>query len=137
MTAIVHCLHTWRHYLLGPHFIVKTDNIATSYFQTHKKLSPKQARWQDFLAEFDYKLVYKLGSDNHVADALSRKAELTSMTSQPQGDIMDLLKKGMQHDPKAKSLIALTHEGKSKRFWVEADLLYTKGDDSKCLSEGT
>ena len=83
MTAIVHCLRTWRHYLLGPHFIVKTDNIATSYFQTHKKLSPKQARWQDFLAEFDYKLVYKLGSDNHVADALSRKAELASMTSQP------------------------------------------------------
>ena len=34
MTAIVHCLRTWRHYLLGSHFIVKTDNVATSYFQT-------------------------------------------------------------------------------------------------------
>ena len=45
MTAIVHCLRTWRHYLLGSHFIVKTDNVATSYFQTQKKLSPKQARW--------------------------------------------------------------------------------------------
>ena len=89
------------------------------------------------MAEFDYKLVYKLGSDNHVVDALSRKAELTSMTSQPQGDIMGLLKEGLQRDPKAKSLIALTHEGTSKRFWVENDLLYTKGDDSKCLSEGT
>lgn len=51
MTAIVHCLRTWRHYLLG--IVVKTDNVATSYFQTQKKLSPKQARWQDFLAEFD------------------------------------------------------------------------------------
>ena len=39
MTAIVHCLRTWRHYLLGSHFIVKTDNVATSYFQTQKKLS--------------------------------------------------------------------------------------------------
>ncbi|RVX07598.1 Retrovirus-related Pol polyprotein from transposon 17.6 [Vitis vinifera] len=38
MTAIVHCLRTWRHYLLGSHFIVKTDNVATSYFQTQKKL---------------------------------------------------------------------------------------------------
>ncbi|RVW74337.1 Retrovirus-related Pol polyprotein from transposon 17.6 [Vitis vinifera] len=46
MTAIIHCLRTWRHYLLGSHFIVKTDNVATSYFQTQKKLSPKQARWQ-------------------------------------------------------------------------------------------
>ncbi|RVW69261.1 Retrovirus-related Pol polyprotein from transposon 17.6 [Vitis vinifera] len=51
MTAIIHCLRTWRHYLLGSHFIVKTDNVATSYFQTQKKLSPKQARWQDFLAD--------------------------------------------------------------------------------------
>nr|CAN64786.1 hypothetical protein VITISV_014071 [Vitis vinifera] len=127
MTAIVHCLHTWRHYLLGSHFIVKTDNVATSYFQTQKKLSPKQARWQDFLAEFDYTLEYKPGSANHVAGALSHKAELTSMTSQPQGDIMDLLREGLQHDPMAKSLIALAHEGKTKRFWVEDDLLYTKG----------
>ena len=30
MTAIIHCLRTWRHYLLGSHFIVKTDNVATS-----------------------------------------------------------------------------------------------------------
>ncbi|RVW20136.1 RNA-directed DNA polymerase-like [Vitis vinifera] len=107
---------------------------ATSYFQTQKKLSPKQARWQDFLAEFDYTLEYKPGSANHVADALSRKAELATMTSQPQGDIMDLLREGLQHDPVAKSLIALAHEGKTKRFWVEDDLLYTKGDDSTCLT---
>ncbi|RVW33011.1 Transposon Ty3-I Gag-Pol polyprotein [Vitis vinifera] len=51
---------------------LKTDNVATSYFQTQKKLSPKQARWQDFLAEFDYTLEYKPGSANHVADALRR-----------------------------------------------------------------
>ncbi|RVW25255.1 Transposon Tf2-2 polyprotein [Vitis vinifera] len=127
MTVIIHCLRTWRHYLLGSHFIVKTDNVATSYFQTQKKLSPKQARWQDFLAEFDYTLEYKPGSANHVADALSRKVELASMTSQPQGDIIDLLREGLQHDPVAKSLIALAHEGKTKRFWVEDGLLYTKG----------
>ncbi|XP_068666698.1 uncharacterized protein [Aristolochia californica] len=32
MMAVVHCLRTWRHYLLGSRFIVKTDNVATSYF---------------------------------------------------------------------------------------------------------
>ena len=62
-----------------------------------------------------------------MADAQSRKAELASMTSQPQGDIMDLLREGLQHDPMAKSLIALAHEGKTKRFWVEDGLFYTKG----------
>lgn len=29
MTAVVHCLRTWRHYLLGSRFVVKTDNVAT------------------------------------------------------------------------------------------------------------
>ena len=116
MTAIIHFLQTWRHYLLGSHFIVKTDNVATSYFQTQKKLSPKYAWWQDFLAEFDYMLGYKPDTANHVVDALSRKAELASMTSQPQGEMVDLIKEGLQHDPVAKSLITLAHEGKTRRF---------------------
>ena len=34
MITIVHYLRTWRHYLLGSHFIVKADNVTTSYFQT-------------------------------------------------------------------------------------------------------
>ena len=44
MTAIIHCLRVWRHYLLGTRFVIMTDNVATSYFQTQKKLSSKQAR---------------------------------------------------------------------------------------------
>ncbi|RVX07076.1 hypothetical protein CK203_030501 [Vitis vinifera] len=61
-----------------------------------------------------------------MVDALSRKAEIASMTSQPQGDIMDLLRNGLRHDLVDKSLIVLAHEEKTKRFWVEDDLLYTK-----------
>ena len=49
-------------------------------------------------------------------DALSRKVELASMTSQAQWDIIDLLREGLQHDLVAKSLITLAHEGKTKRF---------------------
>ncbi|RVW49000.1 Retrovirus-related Pol polyprotein from transposon 297 [Vitis vinifera] len=91
------------------------EDLKKALLPDTEEASPKQARWQDFLAEFDYTLEYKPGSANHVADALSRKAELASM-SQPQGDIMDLLREGLQHDPVAKSLIALAHEGKTKRF---------------------
>ena len=64
MTAVIQCLCTWRHYLLGSKFVIETDNVATSYFQIQKKLTPKQARWQDFLAEFDYVMEYKLGCAN-------------------------------------------------------------------------
>ncbi|PKI62932.1 hypothetical protein CRG98_016691, partial [Punica granatum] len=44
MTAVVHCLRTWRHYLLGSKFVVRTDNIATSYFQTATK---RMKKWAD------------------------------------------------------------------------------------------
>ncbi|RVW86086.1 Transposon Ty3-I Gag-Pol polyprotein [Vitis vinifera] len=47
---------------------------------------------------------------------------------------MDLLREGLQHDPVAKSHIALAHEGKTTWLWVEDDLLYTlRGDESTCL----
>ena len=66
-----------------------TDNVVTSYFQTPKKLSPKQARWQDFLAEFDYRLEYKPGNANVVANALNRKAKLATLRmSQPKSDLV-------------------------------------------------
>ncbi|KAE8699155.1 hypothetical protein F3Y22_tig00110584pilonHSYRG00049 [Hibiscus syriacus] len=114
-----------RHYLLGAHFTIKTDNVATSYFQTQKK-SPKQARWQDFLAEFDYTLEYKPGKANVVADALSRKTELAAI-SLAKGTVLERIKEGFEQDPLTRELVKLTSDGKTQRFWVEDGLLYTKG----------
>ncbi|KAK2969916.1 hypothetical protein RJ640_000529 [Escallonia rubra] len=89
-------------------------------------LIPKQARWQDFLAEFDYVMEYKSSQDNLVANALSRKAKLAAM-SKAKGDILEGIKEGMEHDPLARKLLKLAESGQTQRFWVEDDLLYTKG----------
>lgn len=43
MITVVHYLRTWTHYLLGSQLVVKTYNVATSYFQTQKRFSMKQA----------------------------------------------------------------------------------------------
>ncbi|KAE8726163.1 Detected protein of unknown function [Hibiscus syriacus] len=126
MTVIIHCLRVWRHYLLGAHFTIKTDNVATSYFQTQKKLSPKQVRWQDFLAEFDYTLEYKPGKANVVADALSRKTELDAI-SLAKGTVLKCIKEGLELDPLTRELVKLASDGKTQRFWVGDGLLYTKG----------
>ncbi|CAA6669845.1 unnamed protein product [Spirodela intermedia] len=36
MTALVHCLWVWRHYLLDQHFTIYIDNVATSFFNSQK-----------------------------------------------------------------------------------------------------
>ncbi|KAE8701067.1 hypothetical protein F3Y22_tig00110548pilonHSYRG00105 [Hibiscus syriacus] len=74
MTTVVHCLRIWRHYLLGSWFVVFIDNVANSYFLTQKKLSPKQAGWQEFFDEFDFFIEYKPGKVNCVVDGLSRSS---------------------------------------------------------------
>ena len=73
MTAVIHSLETWKHYLMETRFIVVTDNVANTFFKTQKKLTAKKARWQEFLANFDFVWVHKLGRHNQVENALSRK----------------------------------------------------------------
>ncbi|KAL2228329.1 UNVERIFIED_CONTAM: Retrovirus-related Pol polyprotein from transposon [Sesamum indicum] len=81
LLAVVHCLRLWRHYLLGSHFVVRTDNTAVSHFMSQPKLTSRQARWQELLSEFHFVLDYRAGSSNHAADALSRRANLASLGS--------------------------------------------------------
>lgn len=90
MLAVVHCLRIWRVYLLGTKFVVRTDNVANTYFQTQKKLSAKQARWQEFLASYDFVWEHKAGRHNQVADALSIKVIAT--ITQVHSDLMDKIK---------------------------------------------
>ena len=55
------------------------------------------------------------GTANIVVDALSRKAELASI-SKLQGNMLNLIKESMEHDVIAKHLLRLAIEGKTKRF---------------------
>ena len=73
--AIITALREWRHYLLGTHITIETDHLSLKYLQTQPTLSQRQARWQEFLSQFDFEIVYKPGKQNTVADALSRRAD--------------------------------------------------------------
>ena len=53
--------------------MVRIDNIANTFFNTQKKLSPKQAGWQELLQEYNFVWEHKPGKHNQVADALSHK----------------------------------------------------------------
>ncbi len=72
LLAIVRALKKWRIDLLGIPFIVYTDHHTLENFSHQKHLSRRQARWQEFLGQHDFRIVYLRGADNSVADALSR-----------------------------------------------------------------
>ena len=75
MTTVIHCLKIWKHYLMGTRFVVVTDNVANTFFTTQKNLTAKLARWQKFLADFNFVWVHKPSRHKQVADALSRKED--------------------------------------------------------------
>ncbi|KAK1365519.1 hypothetical protein POM88_041080 [Heracleum sosnowskyi] len=108
-----------------------TDNVANTYFKTQKKLTPKQARWQEYLAEFDFTWVHKPGAQNHVADALSRKVavkEFVNTLTVVNSDFIGLIRSLSGCDEAYKKLMKDVREGIVRKYWIEDGLLHAKGN---------
>ena len=70
--AIRQCLERWRHFLIGSRFLILTDHVALTYIQSSAAVSRRNARWLEFLSQFDFDIEHIKGRENIVADALSR-----------------------------------------------------------------
>jgi len=55
---------------------VLTDHKNLQYFREPQKVTGRQARWIEFLQDFDYTLEHIAGTTNTVADLLSRRKDL-------------------------------------------------------------
>ena len=75
LLAVIVALREWRPYLHGRPFRVVTDHHSLRYLQTQPHLSARQARWMEFLQQFDSTIEYQSGKLNVVADALSRRPD--------------------------------------------------------------
>ncbi|RDB24930.1 Transposon Ty3-I Gag-Pol polyprotein [Hypsizygus marmoreus] len=113
MLAILRALKKWRTDLLGSHITIYTDYKTLENFDHQKDLSRRQARWMEYLSQYDYDIHYIRGEDNSVADALSRLpssytepqvvAPIWSITSDK--SLLDDIKLGYTEDPWTKSLL--------------------------------
>jgi len=70
--AIVWALGRFRDLILGSHITIFCDHNPLQYIRESAPKSAKLLRWSLALAEFDLELRYTKGSDNVVADYLSR-----------------------------------------------------------------
>lgn len=78
LLAVVRSLRFWRSELIGIQqtpFTIITDHEALEYFGTKRLLNLRQAGWAEQLAQYNFVITYRPGSQNGGADALSRKAE--------------------------------------------------------------
>lgn len=78
LMAVMLVVLKWRYYLLGRHFLIKTDHQSLKYLLEQRVGTPFQQKWVTKLLGFNYTIMYKCGKDNQAADALSRKGELTN-----------------------------------------------------------
>ena len=68
--AVVH----FEVYLQGANFKIVTNHRALEAIRTSAKLNARLARWALFLQQFQFKVQYRPGTSNIVADVLSTQA---------------------------------------------------------------
>ncbi|KAI0991950.1 hypothetical protein K3495_g16237, partial [Podosphaera aphanis] len=74
LLAIVNAFETWTSELgsVEASTLVLTDHKNLEYFTTTKKLNRRQVRWNELLADFDFKIVFRPGKFGGKPDALTR-----------------------------------------------------------------
>ncbi|KAI3821279.1 hypothetical protein L1987_08843 [Smallanthus sonchifolius] len=72
LLAVVYALDKFRSYIWGSKIIIYSDHSAVRYLMEKKDAKPRLIRWILLLQEFDVEIRYKKGSENVVADHLSR-----------------------------------------------------------------
>lgn len=130
MFAITSAVKKWRHYLLGRHFRIFTNQKSLRGLLAQTIQTPVQEKWLTKLLGFDYEILYTPGRSNQVVDALSRMPEppeaLFASLSSTQPRILDQLRAFYLESTSGRDLVAkLQQPGKhSKHFSIQQGLLY-------------
>src|SRR5437899_5616775 len=88
MLAIIKATEAWPHYLEAtPYaFEIHMDHNNLLYFTKSQNLSKHQVCWQQWMTRFNYSLVYRKGSQMHIADLLSRRLDYYISSSEDNKD---------------------------------------------------
>ncbi|GJX11480.1 retrotransposon gag domain, retroviral aspartyl protease [Tanacetum coccineum] len=73
LLALVLAVQKWNHYLLGHHFLIRTDHYTLKFLLEQRITSTEQQRLLLKLMPYDFSIIHWAGKENLGADALSRR----------------------------------------------------------------
>jgi transposase InsO family protein len=85
LLAIKVALEEWRHHLEGSRhkIIVYSDHKGLETIANRKVMNQRHARWSLVFKNFNFAIKYRPGSENSVADALSRRPDYQPSEEEP------------------------------------------------------
>ena len=91
-------------------------------------MSARQARWQEFLAEFNFEWLHCPRQHNIVVDALRRKEVVAYIMtlSKVISDFNEQIKHATILDAKYEKLRQQVRNGEARKYWLEGELLVFK-----------
>lgn len=107
LLALVLEVHKWNHYLLGRHFLIRTDHYTLKFLLKQRITTTEQQRLLLKLMPYDFEICHRVGKENRGADALSRKphsGELLTLTIPYCVEIADI-RSGLQQDPHTNTIL--------------------------------
>lgn len=136
LLAIVLAVENFRHYLYGKEFLIITDHKPLVYLFNVKNTNSRLFRWRIILMEYRFQIMHRQGSQNVVADALSRVKE---ETENQKSIISAIQTRSKSNESKEENLI----REKSKYYYIEEnnnfifedknhDHIFTILSDEKC-----
>lgn len=143
-------VHKWRQYLLGREFVIRSDQKSLKELLLQVIQTPDQQLYVRKLMVYKFRIEYKTGASNKVADALSRRdmlvgeeaqdlapdeptpgssaatdSALLSAVSHPVPDIIDLLRQEARVTDELVRLRARMADGSAPVQFTESDgLIY-------------
>ena len=72
LLAAVTYIHHFRPFLLGRHFVLRTDHGSLQWLHFIREPEGQLARWMERLQEYDFEIQHRKGHNHQNADALSR-----------------------------------------------------------------
>ncbi len=116
LLALVYFAHHVRCYLLGRHFIARTDHAALKGLQTCKEPEGQLACWIEQLQEFDFYCKHRAGGKHQNTDTLSRHPHVKLTPTNDQNT------NGCQ-DPQDPQFLVCAASPNWARTWLPTELM--------------